>query len=67
MSVCIEEQVCKGCRICVEICPKKTLEISTHRNAKGAEIVEQVYPAKCVKCGQCMDICPDLAIWVYDE
>lgn len=67
MSVCIEEQVCKGCGICVENCPKKTLEMSDRINAKGANVVEQIYPEKCIKCGLCMDLCPDLAIWVCSE
>jgi NAD-dependent dihydropyrimidine dehydrogenase PreA subunit len=47
--------------------PKKTLEMSTRINAKGANVVEQIYPEKCIKCGRCMDLCPDLAIWVCSE
>ena len=67
MSVCIEEQVCKGCGICVTNCPKKTLVISDRRNAKGANVVEQADPEKCVKCGTCQDTCPDLAVWVCSD
>lgn len=67
MSVCIETEVCKGCGICVTTCPKKILNMSTHRNAKGAETVEQIDPEKCVKCGTCQDVCPDLAIWVCED
>ena len=66
MSVCIEEQVCKGCGICVTNCPKKILEISERRNVKGANVVEQIDPEKCVECGTCQDTCPDLAIWVCE-
>jgi len=64
MSVCVDEQVCKGCSICVTNCPKKILEISDRRNAKGANVVEQIDPKKCVECGTCQDTCPDLVIWV---
>ena len=67
MAVCVEEEVCKGCGICVTVCPKKILEISARRNAKGANVVEQTDPEKCVECGTCQDICPDLAIWVCSE
>ena len=67
MSVCIEEQVCKGCGICVDNCPKKILVISDRRNAKGANVVEQIDPEKCVECKTCQDTCPDLAIWVCSE
>ena len=64
MNVCIEDQVCKGCGICVSTCPKKVLAISARRNAKGANVVEQTDPQNCVKCKTCQDVCPDLAIWV---
>ncbi len=67
MAVCVEEKVCKGCSICVTTCPKNILEISDRRNAKGANVVEQIDPKKCVECGTCQDICPDLAIWVCSE
>lgn len=67
MPVCIAEEICKGCSICVANCPRKTLAISSRRNAKGAQVAEQAQPEKCVACGRCRDICPDLAIWVDAE
>lgn len=70
MSVCIAEEICKGCGICVENCPKHILKLSDRRNTKGANVAEQVTPEKCVKCGKCgtcQDTCPDLAIWVCVE
>jgi len=67
MAVCIEEEVCKGCGICAANCPKKILVISDRRNTKGADIVEQIDPEKCVECKTCQDTCPDLAIWVCCE
>jgi len=67
MSFCIDEQVCKGCGICVANCAKKILELSDRRNAKGANIVEQTEPEKCVECRICQDTCPDLAIWICSD
>lgn len=50
---------CKGCRICVEFCPPKVLEMGTMDNHP---IV--AYPEKCTACHFCDTHCPDLAIVV---
>jgi len=64
VSICLYEPFCKGCGICVALCPKNTLEMSERRNAKGAFVVEQTMPQNCVNCGTCQDVCPDFAIFV---
>ncbi len=51
-------EFCKLCDLCVNFCPKKTLEI------KGEEMVEK---GDCIKCGLCERNCPDLAIEVIKE
>lgn len=49
---------CKGCNICVDLCPKKTLRL-------GNDIkVYQANPDDCILCGLCEQRCPDLAIFV---
>jgi len=67
MGLCIEENICKGCAVCVSACPKDILVISSRRNAKGVNIVEVVDEKKCIECKICEDICPDLAIWVCND
>jgi 2-oxoglutarate ferredoxin oxidoreductase subunit delta len=52
----INREWCKGCRICVEFCPKDALATDKLEKAKLA------YPEKCISCGICELLCPDLAI-----
>ncbi|MDR3073169.1 MAG: ferredoxin family protein [Deltaproteobacteria bacterium] len=57
----IQRQWCKGCRVCVVLCPKEVLDI----DADG-----KVYPKNlenCIYCGLCELRCPDLAIEVREE
>lgn len=56
--------MCKGCSICIEVCPNHVLEISTNINKLGyyAPIVK--YMDKCkATCTLCELICPDFAIF----
>lgn len=54
----IHETMCKGCEICVELCPTKVL---TMYNFKA--YVEDL--DKCIVCMMCELRCPDFAIEVY--
>lgn len=49
---------CKGCRLCIPICPKQAISISDYINKKGYKPV-QVDPETCISCGSCYVICPD--------
>lgn len=55
----INKKWCKGCGICVALCPKKVLGI------KG-EKVEVVNEDACIKCRLCEYRCPDFAIFVKE-
>lgn len=50
---------CKGCRICVEFCPAKVLEMGPTDNHPVV-----IHPEKCTACHFCDTHCPDLAIVV---
>ncbi len=58
-EVVIFQQWCKGCGICVALCPQKVLEL----NCDGHS--EVVHPELCTACRQCEVHCPDLAITVW--
>lgn len=58
MKVTTNTRYCKGCGICVELCPKKVLEL----DALGKIAV--VRDEDCIECGQCQLRCPDYAIYV---
>ncbi|MFH0823991.1 MAG: nitroreductase family protein [Pseudomonadota bacterium] len=52
----IDEELCTGCELCVQVCPSKTLSM---RNGKAAVTGEA-----SLNCGHCMAICPAGAITV---
>jgi len=59
----IDSERCKGCGLCVTVCPKHGIVISKKSNKKG------YFPAKkdngeCSGCAVCAIICPDAAIEV---
>lgn len=62
----IDTEKCKGCGLCVKVCPKGSLAISEHSNSKGLFPVEFVGD-ECTGCAMCAIICPDAAIEVYKE
>ncbi len=55
----IVEAWCKGCDICVKMCPERCLVLNRD------EIVEIPDPAACTGCRLCEWLCPDLAIAVH--
>ena len=59
---------CKGCNICVELCPKEVLQVSNQTNAKGyhlPEIIKGMEEA-CVQCDFCTVVCPEFAIFTVE-
>jgi 2-oxoglutarate ferredoxin oxidoreductase subunit delta len=59
---------CKGCRFCIEFCPKEVLEESRDMNAKGYHypVVGSDKEEECVHCGFCSLICPEFAIYTEE-
>jgi 2-oxoglutarate ferredoxin oxidoreductase subunit delta len=60
-EVIINKKWCKGCGLCIGICPKKVLELG---NAVKCEPVRQ---DDCIGCRQCENICPDFAITIRER
>lgn len=52
----LRQSWCKGCGICIALCPKKILELD--ENGKVTMVASDL----CTSCGQCEIHCPDFAI-----
>jgi 2-oxoglutarate ferredoxin oxidoreductase subunit delta len=63
-AVVIDTVKCKGCGLCVEACPTKTLGLAKEINAKGFNYAEMVKD-ECIACVSCALVCPDAVITVY--
>ena len=66
--VFIEVDRCKGCNLCVDVCPPKILHLSeTEFNAKGYRPIEVSDMSLCTGCSVCAVICPDVVFTVYRQ
>jgi 2-oxoglutarate ferredoxin oxidoreductase subunit delta len=65
-SVRIDDRRCKGCELCIEVCPQKVLFMSPEIGPNGHY---QAYfnekDARCTACRLCVIVCPDVAITLY--
>lgn len=61
----VNENLCKGCEMCVNACPKKIIALSMDKiNNKGYHPAMLIDEEKCVGCAACATMCPDVAITV---
>ena len=51
----VDEGICSGCGICVEVCPYEAREIDAQRG------ISMVHSALCQGCGACIAACPNFA------
>ena len=69
----IDRELCKGCYLCIRACPVKALEKDVEINSTGTYPVKPSSSrgdgesgGKCIACGNCYEVCPDVCIQVYE-
>lgn len=67
MRVTVDTIRCKGCGICLSICPKQVFANSKKRNSYGSPMPEPVNEKECIGCRLCERLCPDGAINVEEQ
>ena len=65
-TIKINENKCKGCKLCVEVCPHQLVRQEKAINDQGYQYVALADPeGKCTGCTVCAIVCPDMCIEVY--
>jgi 2-oxoglutarate ferredoxin oxidoreductase subunit delta len=65
-KIAVNSDWCKGCHICVEVCPRQVLEVDEGAFLRGFHPVWVARLEDCTICRQCELLCPDLAIIVEE-
>lgn len=55
---------CKGCGLCVDICPTGVLLLSNNKRSKWGITVIKSAADHCIGCRMCEHRCPDFAILI---
>lgn len=64
----IDEDRCKGCGLCVDVCLSHILQLSEDTfNVKGYRPITVTDMDKCTGCRVCAIVCPDVVFSVYKE
>lgn len=62
----IASELCKGCALCVAVCPKHVLALDRSVvNGLGYHPVQLTDGSACTSCALCARICPDAVFAVY--
>ncbi len=64
---CLNEKYCKGCLICIEVCPAGAIKSSGRMNSKGYILPQEDDMSQCTGCKLCEMVCPDFAVAIRIE
>ena len=64
-TVSIVTDRCKGCDLCIAVCPPEVLVMSNDVNALGYRF--PLLLEGCTGCARCAEVCPDFCFTVYRD
>lgn len=66
-KVIINQDYCKGCGYCAQVCEVNVFEVVDFFNAKGYKPMGCKSSSLCIGCLKCYFACPDFAIDIVEE
>ncbi|MFX1261199.1 MAG: 4Fe-4S binding protein [Promethearchaeota archaeon] len=66
-KIVIDNKMCKGCHICISVCPHAVLEKADEVDNRGFFLPVVVNLDACKVCRICEMECPDFAIAVISD
>lgn len=63
-EIVVDTERCKGCEVCVPVCPEEVIAMAKQVNRKGYHYAQSMNDL-CTGCMNCAVVCPDGAITVY--
>jgi 2-oxoglutarate ferredoxin oxidoreductase subunit delta len=64
-QILIDKVYCKGCNLCITVCPKEALVQGKSRSNQGYLMPDFIIK-NCIGCRNCELICPDMAISIKE-
>lgn len=61
----INEELCKGCKLCIDACKRDVLLFSKNINSSGYVPCSVKNNKNCTGCKMCAVSCPDSVIEIY--
>ena len=65
--ISIDRERCKGCELCISVCPRHLLIMSAALNRQGYHVSETPRAEECLGCLKCARMCPEAAIEILNE
>jgi len=65
VKLIIDKEMCKGCELCISVCPEEVLVMSKKINKLGMPYPQFQKKELCTACKFCAIICPDCAIRIF--